>query len=120
MPVVLEALAKREPDRQRLRYALADATNGAGLAVTPGALKAQLRAFLADWMALVNGKVAEARNLLGIAMADRIGFEPSETGSYALRVPIAFDRVITAAVPELRGLQDCLASPEGFEPSLPA
>ncbi len=60
--------------------------------------------------------LAEARNLLGIALGDRIGFEPTATGGYMLRVPIAFDRVMIAALPELGGLQERLASPPGFEP----
>ena len=53
---------------------------------------------------MVSGNVVEARQLLGIALDDRIGFETAATG-YTLRIPIAFDRLITAAVPELRGLQ---------------
>ena len=47
-------------------------------------------------------------------MRGRIGFRPIGKDRYELTVPIAFDRVVPAAIPELRGLQDMVTSPTGF------
>ena len=58
--------------------------------------------------------MAEARPLLDLVLADRIGFTPTADRGYELNVPIAFDRVLTAVIPELEGLQDRMASPRGI------
>ena len=73
-------------------------------------LRAPLRGFLDDWQGLLSGNVAEARPLLHLVLADRIGFTPTADRGYQLTVPVVFDRVLTAAVPDLRGLQDRVAS----------
>ena len=78
-------------------------------------LRAQLRGFLDDWQGLLSGNVAEARPLLDLVLADRIGFTPTADLGYQLTVPVVFDRVLTAAVPDLRGLQDRVASPRGMD-----
>ena len=109
------ALARREQDRQRLRYALAEANRTNARSLQPDALRGTLRGFLTNWTHLLGGNLPEARNLLGIALDGRIGFT-AESDGYRLTVPIAFDRVMVAALPDLRGLQEGLASPPGFEP----
>ena len=82
--------------------------------MTPRAvLREQLRGLLADWRGLLSGNVAEARPLLDLVLADRIRFTPTADRRYQLTVPIQFDRVMTAAVPDLHGLQDRGASPRG-------
>ena len=73
-------------------------------------LRAQLRGFLDDWQGLLSGNVAEARPLLDLVLADRIDFTPTADRGYQLTVPVVFDRVLTAAVSDLRGLQDRVAS----------
>ena len=82
----------------------------------------ELRGCLADWSGLLTENVAEARPLLDLVLAgQRIGFCPTADGNYELHVPIAFDRVLSAGVPSLRGLQDIVASPTGLavSPKLP-
>ena len=115
VPVILEALERREADRRRLRAELERCEAPATLAPT-SVLRAQLRQSLGDWESLLGRNVAEARPLLDLVLADRIRFTPIADRQYQLTVPIVFDRVMTAAVPELRGLQDRMASPTGFEP----
>ena len=110
VPIILEALARREADRQRLQAELAVCEPPARLKPT-SELRAQLRRSLDDWRGLLTRNVAEARPLLDLVLADRIRFTPIADRRYQLTVPIMFDRVMTAAVPELRGLQDRVASP---------
>ena len=63
---------------------------------------------------LLSGFAAEkARALLDTVMRGRIAFRPIGKDRYELTVPIAFDRVVTAAIPKLRGLQDMVTSPTG-------
>ena len=60
--------------------------------------------------------MAEARPLLDLVLADRIGFTPTAARSYELNVPIAFDRVLTAGG---RPASHCkqLGSALGFAPA---
>ena len=44
--------------------------------------------------------------MLDFGLADRIAFTPTADRGYQLTVPVVFDRVLTAAVADLRGLQD--------------
>ena len=70
--------------------------------------------------------IAEARGVVDTILADRIRFDADSTQRrYRLTLPIAFDRLLTAVVPEWgTGLQVSflshryfgLASPTGFEP----
>ena len=115
VPVILEALDRREADRQRLRHELA-ACQAPARIPPPGVLRAQLRGVLDDWRGLLSRNVAEARPLLDLVLADRIRFTPMADRRYQLTVPIQFDRVMSAAVPDLHGLQDRVTSPTGFEP----
>ena len=68
-----------------------------------------------EWDGLLTANAAEARSLLDRVLAGRIVFRavPSARGRdrYKLTVPIAFDRVLSAVLPELAGLQDRMASP---------
>ena len=115
VPVILEALGRREADRRRLLAELERCESPASLKPT-SVLREQLRHSLGDWRGLLSRNVVEARPLLDLVLADRISFTPIADRRYQLTVPIAFDRVMTAAVPDLRGLQDRVASPRGFEP----
>ena len=111
MPVILEALKQREADRGRLRAELTACAAEPAVTRKPAhVLRAQLRGCLDDWQGLLSGNVAEARPLLHLVLADRIGFAPTADRGYQLTVPVVFDRVLTAAVPDLRGLQDRVAS----------
>ena len=94
-----------EADRQRLQAELTACKTEAP-AQARLCLRAQLRGFLDDWPGFLSGNVAEARPLLDLVLADRIGFTPTADRGYQLTVPVVFDRVLTAAVPDLRGLQD--------------
>ena len=50
---------------------------------------------------------ANARPVLSVVLAGaRISFSPNAGGDYELTVPIAFDRMMSAAIPELARLQD--------------
>jgi hypothetical protein len=84
-------------ERQRLRHAVADAKVPTGRVMRPDARKDQLPAFLKDWPSLVHGNVIDARQLIGIALDDRVGLKQGPT-AVSLRIPSAFDRVIIAAV----------------------
>ena len=114
VPAILVALEQREADRQRLQAELArcDAQQPARLQPAH-VLRAQLRGCLDDWRAMLSGNVADARQLLDLVLADRISFAPKANRQYQLTVPITFDRVLTTSVPDLRGLQDRVASPRG-------
>jgi hypothetical protein len=80
----------------------------------PADLRAQSRRFLDEWHGLLADDPAKARGLLDLALTDRIGFTPNlEHRRYELTIPVAFDRPIVAVVPELRGLQEMMASPTG-------
>jgi hypothetical protein len=120
VPVILDALARHEHERQQLPLELGALERSAPRLDRPDVLKAQLRGFLGEWDGLLSANVSEARPLLDLVLAARISFQyvASEhgRGHYELTVPIAFDRVLTTAVPELRGLQDRadkMASPRG-------
>ena len=117
MPVILEALKQREADCGRLQAELtACAVEHPATRKPAHVLRAQLRGFLDDWQGLLSRNVAEARPLLDLVLADRISFTLTADRCYQLTVPIVFDRVLTAAVPDLRGLQDRVASPRGVLP----
>ena len=112
VPVIFEALEHREADRRRLQKELSACAVEHPATCTPAhVLRAQLRGFLDDWQGLLSRNVAEARPLLDLVLADRIGFTPTADRCYQLTVPIVFDCVLRAAVPDLRGLQDRVASP---------
>ena len=114
VPVVLEALDQRDVERRRLLAELDGCEAAPPLTLPSGrALRAQLSAFLDDWRGLLSGNVSEARPLLDLVLADRIAFQPTAERRYELTVPITFNRVMTAIVPDLRGLQDSVASSTG-------
>lgn len=101
VPAILKAVAKRERDRQQLRSDL-DACASAPVPLVPNdVLRRRLRGFLKAWALALDGNRAEARQLLDVALGGRIRFEPVSEGGYLLHVPIAFDKVLTAVVPEL-------------------
>jgi hypothetical protein len=106
VPVVLQAIQRRDVERRRLQAEL-DASEAVSPTTLPSgrALRTQLSALLDDWRGLLGGNVAEARPLLDLVLADRITFQPTAERQYELTVPIAFDRVMTAVVPDLRGVQ---------------
>jgi len=112
VPAVLDALKMRDAERKRLVADMAALDReGARPIVSPSTARAELRRVLDDWNALLGGHVAEARELLGLVLAgQRIGFETMAGGGYQLTVPVAFDRLMTAAVPDLARLQDMVAS----------
>jgi hypothetical protein len=64
-------------------------------------MQRQLRAMLADWHALTTAEVSETRGLLETALQSRIIFSPLASGGFELTVPVAFDRLLVAAVPAL-------------------
>jgi hypothetical protein len=58
----------------------------------------------------------QARRVLDGVLVDRIRFDPdADHRRYQLTLPVAFDRLIVAAMPALRRLQEMMASPMGFE-----
>jgi len=71
---------------------------------------------LDEWHALLADDPAKARGLLDLALIDRIRFTPNPTRRrYELTIPIAFDRLLSAIVPEFQGgLQEMMASPNGI------
>ena len=51
--------------------------------------------------------MAEARPVLSLVLAgDRIAFSPVSGGRYELTLPVAFDRMLEAVIPEMGRLQD--------------
>ena len=119
VPAVLSALSEAERERQRVAAQLA-ALGREGPAIDSESIKPALRAFLDDWTRLLGENVAEARSVLESALETRIAFRPMPSEKrYELIVPIAYDRILTAAIPTIGRLQDVaekMASPPGFEP----
>jgi hypothetical protein len=74
-------------------------------------MRARLKGFLDDWHGLLSGHTTEARGVLDGVLADRIRFTPNvERRRYTLTIPIAFNRVLSCVLPEVRVLQDTMAS----------
>ncbi len=118
----LEALTRKDAERRALvaeRDAVADRAP-APVRLDAAAMKGALRRLLAEWDALLQENRAQARPLLQCVLAGRIAFKPPTPDAarnvYTLVVPIAFDRILTAAVPAVGRLQDKVSSPTGFEP----
>lgn len=115
VPAILSALQTRDEERRRLMTELETLGQARSAPLEkPAALRRQLRALLDDWSGLLTENVAEARPLLSRVLVGRISFAPvpADDGrdAYRLTVPIAFDRVISALVPNY---QDLVASPRG-------
>jgi hypothetical protein len=109
VPAILAALATRDEERRRLVTELAALEGRTPRRFNRGSVKKQLRGCLDDWSGLLTANVTEARPLLSIALpGERIAFQQ---GGYELTVPVAFDRMMSAAVPELGRRQDRVASP---------
>ena len=72
-----------EADRQRLQAELTACKTEAP-AQARLCLRAQLRGFLDDWPGFLSGNVAEARPVLHLVLADRIGFTPMADRGYQL------------------------------------
>jgi site-specific DNA recombinase len=117
VPTVLDALARRDEERRRLTVELAALQSTTQRKpLSRRASRDELRGFLADWSGLLTDNMSEARPVLDLVLAgQRIRFSPTADGQYELHVPIAFDRVLSAAIPALRGLQDMVTSPTGFD-----
>jgi site-specific DNA recombinase len=107
------ALSARSREREQLRSALA-AVQTQNLSFQLAALRREFGGFLAGWRGLLERNTQEARGVLSVVLRGRVAFKPLSTGEYELTIPIAFDRIITTAIPDLRGLQDRVASPTGF------
>ena len=72
-----------EADRQRLQAELTACKTEAPAQARLW-LRAQLRGFLDDWPGFLSGNVAEARPVLHLVLADRIGFTPMADRGYQL------------------------------------
>lgn len=104
VPIVLDALARRDEERRRLTAEMValDHSPENGRMLSRRASRTELRSFLDCWGELLTGNRTEARPLLDLVLAgQQIGFKPAAQGGYELTVPIAFDRVIAAAIPAL-------------------
>jgi hypothetical protein len=105
-------LTRKDQERRCIGDELRRAKSAPALPATK-VLHARLAGFLSDWGELLRGNTPEARRVLDGVLTDRIRFEPDQDQRrYTLKVPIAFDRLIEAVIPELR-LQDMVASPTG-------
>jgi hypothetical protein len=124
VPAILQALEQHDRERQALNLEIAAIDRQTPrLSARPAALRRQLHTFLADWDGLLTAQVSEARTLLNIVLDGRMTFEyvpkAGRRGHFNVTIPIAFDRVLRAGVPEFAALQDLgekVASPTGFEP----
>jgi DNA invertase Pin-like site-specific DNA recombinase len=104
VPAVLELLTQRDQERRLLAADLASEHRRVRPVLSSTDLRQRLQGFLLNWHALLDANRPEARAVLDGVLADRIRFEPeSDQHQYRLIVPIAFDRVVCAAVPELTG-----------------
>jgi hypothetical protein len=117
IPVILDALKKREDERRALSAeldALKREPNVIAL-VQPHAVRRELRALLEDWQQLAAGEVDEARGVLSTVLRDRVAFQAVDVEggkSYELTIPIAFERVMRAVIPA----SNWKSAPTGFEP----
>ncbi len=112
----ISAASSSIEQRRTIAAELALAQRARGVPVLSSkAIQARLRGFLGDWDALLEASTVEARGVLDGVLADRICFTPDRAKHrYTLTLPIAFDRVMMAALPELGGrLQETVASPRG-------
>jgi len=75
------------------------------VALEPRALRRELQSHVARWETVTAANVAETRGLLQTVLRGRIAFQPvtDEAGgpAYELTMPIAYDRILSAAVPAL-------------------
>ena len=116
VPAVLDAIARRETERQRLAIELQALDVVRPVSLDRAGARTRIKTLLNDFRAMLSADMAKARPVLSVALAgDRITFAPLADGTYELRVPIAFDRMMGAAIPELAGLQDVGTSPDGTE-----
>ncbi|HEY6180248.1 MAG TPA: recombinase family protein [Kofleriaceae bacterium] len=117
VPAILEALSRRQAERQRLAAQLAGLQRSAGRTTFASAdLRERLRGLLDDWQRLLSANASEARGVLDAALTDRIRFRPDfEERSYELTVPIGYDRLLTGVIPDLQGFQEMVSSPTGTE-----
>jgi hypothetical protein len=117
VPAVLALLAERDQERRRVAADLEQAQRvWACPVVTPQAIQARLRGFLRDWDDLLGGTdTVKARGVLDAALVDRIRFAPVvDEHRYRLTMPIAFDRLLIAAVPEFAGFTRNVGVPRGI------
>jgi hypothetical protein len=117
VPAVLALLAERDQERRRVAADLEQAQRvWACHVVTPQAIQARLRGFLRDWDDLLGGTdTVKARGVLDAALVDRIRFAPVvDEHRYRLTMPIAFDRLLIAAVPEFAGFTRNVGVPRGI------
>src|SRR5581483_6965759 len=105
VPVVLEALTARNDERQQIATQLANVERSPRPSSFASAdVRKRLRGFLDDWNELLTGNPDEARGVLEATLTDRIRFTPDvDARTYELAIPVGYDRVLVAALPELRG-----------------
>lgn len=104
VPAVLDLLSRRNEERRQVAADMARHRSRVIPVSSAKELRGRLTGFLSGWHDLLAANLHEARGVLDGVLADRIRFEPAiEEQQYRLTVPIAFDRVVVAAVPELRG-----------------
>lgn len=87
--------------------------------VDRAAIESRVQAAIADWRGLLNGSVAEGRQLLREVLEAPLKFEPNGK-TYRFSAPVATGKLIADTVMAPSGLTDVMptkvASPPGFEP----
>ncbi len=122
VPAVLEALNRADAERRALFDELKRGSlkpfSEKGPAGTFRDLRRTLRGYLDDWHAMIQGNVMEARGLLNVVLRERITFTPivglDGNPAYELRIPIAFDRLLSRAGIGRRNVAGSIGVPSGI------
>jgi hypothetical protein len=78
-------------------------------------MRERLGGFLTRWHEMLEGNTAAARGVLDGVLSDRIRFAPDvDQHRYTLTIPVAFDRILIAVVPEFAGLTRNDGVPSGI------
>lgn len=115
MSSLLEALRARQDRRTELLAELAAARDWQPVRLDRKAIESTVTKRLTDWRGLLTEHVADGRELLRRTLTGPLRFTP-DGSAYRFEGEAAIGRLLEGVIP----VATKMASPEGFEPSLPA
>ncbi len=110
LPSVIARLSERQQEREALLVEMTAAETLHQIHIDRDAIEATVQQSVSEWRTLLNGSVADARQMLREVLEAPLRFTP-EGQTYRFSGPVATGRLIAGAVVPTR-----VASPSGFEP----